>query len=114
MIQWFEGNRVELFDLASDPGERNNIASSNPQLAKSMFSALSSWQERTAAALPSDRNPHFDPAASPRRRSRNQGGKGKGDRTKAAQRNSPRLSNFFSVKLIKGSREYPGCCLVFF
>ncbi len=76
LIQWYEDERIELFDLASDPGEQNNLADSSPQLTDSMQAALRRWQVQTAAALPSGQNPDYDPTASSR-------GKGRSQRSKA-------------------------------
>ena len=86
LIQWFEGDRIELFDLASDPGERNNLADSNSRLTKSMLAALRSWQVQTAAALPAGRNPNYDPTESSRGNGRDQRGKGKSDPRKSTRK----------------------------
>lgn len=82
LIQWFEDNRIELFDLASDPREQNNLADSNSKLTDSMLAALRRWQEHTAAALPSAGNPRYDPAASSRGKGHDQRGKAKGPQRK--------------------------------
>lgn len=38
-----DGSRAMLFDLAADPGERNNLAAKHPQRAAEMAKRLSAW-----------------------------------------------------------------------
>ena len=77
LIQWFENERVELFDLSQDPGESRNIASANPKTTAVLLRDLKAWQVRTGALLPGGANPDYDPAARNRSGSRNDRGKGK-------------------------------------
>ena len=77
LIQWFENERVELFDLSQDPGESRNIARANPKTAAVLLSNLKAWQVRTGALLPGGENPDYDPAARNRSGSRNDRSKGK-------------------------------------
>jgi arylsulfatase A-like enzyme len=77
LIQWFENERVELFDLSQDPGESRNIASANPKIAAVLLKDLKAWQVRTGALLPGGANPDYDPIARNRDGSRNDRGKGK-------------------------------------
>ena len=55
------GNRLELYDLAQDIGERDNLASRQPQLAARMRDSLHRWIESCGAVVPGP-NPHYDPA----------------------------------------------------
>ena len=63
LIQHFEDGRLELFNLTNDIGEKNNLASTDPDRADRMFAVLSDWQQRLNAPLPSKANPEFDPSA---------------------------------------------------
>ncbi len=48
-------NRVELYDLRSDPGERNNLAGQEPARARRLMGFLLAWLEqarRVAEELP--------------------------------------------------------------
>ena len=71
LVVHFEDGRLELFDLASDPGERRNLAGERPERAEALRGRLVAWRERVAAAMPSP-NPKpvepYGPAAVPGRR----------------------------------------------
>lgn len=68
LIEWFEksidgpstAGALELFDLETDPGERNNLALQMPDKAMQLYEKLRAWRERVGAqemAL----NPDYDP-----------------------------------------------------
>ncbi|MCA9124228.1 MAG: DUF4976 domain-containing protein, partial [Planctomycetales bacterium] len=63
LIQKFEDQSVELFNLHDDPGESRNLAQSNPDKTHQMVSLLTDWQTSLSAPLPSAPNPAFDPMA---------------------------------------------------
>ena len=72
LLQFFEdGGRVELYDLAQDPGETVDLATRSPAKTKELLRLLTQWQQDTQAALPVGPNPDFDATAS-RPRGRNQ------------------------------------------
>ena len=88
LIEFFEdGGHVELYNLRKDPGESNNLASTEPAKASALASTLRTWQSTTQAAIPTQPNPAYDPAAErPRGRQQGDGGQsGKGGR-KGGQR----------------------------
>jgi arylsulfatase A-like enzyme len=60
LMQFFESGDLELYDLATDIGESENVASSNPQVVGPLMTELRSWQTATNAAIPSAPNPQFD------------------------------------------------------
>jgi hypothetical protein len=43
--------REELFDLASDPEEKTNIASSHPQQCRVLRQRLAAWKHHAAKSL---------------------------------------------------------------
>ena len=61
LIDFFEDNSVQLYDLASDPSEQKNLAEQEPARAKEMRASLSAWREQVAARMPVT-NPEYDPA----------------------------------------------------
>ncbi|MGV3482864.1 MAG: sulfatase-like hydrolase/transferase [Planctomycetaceae bacterium] len=61
MVQQYEDNRMELYDLASDPGETNDLASKQPQLANELAADLARWQTQVGAQMVHP-NPDFDQA----------------------------------------------------
>jgi len=73
IVEHFEDGRVELFDLAADPGECRDLAGERPERARALQGRLAAWRERVAAAMPA-RNPEpvdpFGPDALPRPRTK--------------------------------------------
>ena len=61
LIEFFEGNVLELYNLAADPAEKNNLATREPALARELCDALAAWRTRVGARLPTP-NPQHDPA----------------------------------------------------
>lgn len=57
LIEYFDDNSVELYDLRNDIGETKNLAAEMPQLAKTLQSRLAEWRLESAAAMPVQRNP---------------------------------------------------------
>ena len=63
LVEFFEdGGRVELYDLVADPGERRDLAATQPDIARELAARLRTWQRDTSAALPAGPNPAYDPA----------------------------------------------------
>jgi len=52
LIQWFEGDRIELFNLKSDPGEKTNLASGEPSRVREMQRELDAWRKEVGARMP--------------------------------------------------------------
>ena len=61
LIHWFEGDKIELFDLANDIGEQNDLAAQQPQRVESMRALLNTWRKEVGAQGPTP-NPNYDPA----------------------------------------------------
>jgi arylsulfatase A-like enzyme len=62
LIEWFEDQRAELFDLERDPGEQTDLANRDPQRAAALRAELKAWQKTVAAQFPTP-NPRFDPSS---------------------------------------------------
>ncbi|KMT64830.1 sulfatase [Catenovulum maritimum] len=60
LIQYFENNEYELYDLANDVGETNNLAAQNPAKLNELKSKLEAWQQEIGAAIPTELNPEYD------------------------------------------------------
>jgi arylsulfatase A-like enzyme len=60
LIEFFEDGRLELYNLANDPGERANLARSEPAKAADLHSRLVAWRESVGAVMPRP-NPNYDP-----------------------------------------------------
>ncbi len=76
LIEFFETQTIEMYDLENDPGEKNNLAMKYPEQAAMLYSELKSWQTQTNAPRPMTPNPDYDPSVKPQK-GRNKRGKGK-------------------------------------
>ncbi len=61
LIEFFEDNTLELYNLKDDPSEQRNLAVQERARAKAMQSTLVSWRREVAARMPVP-NPAYDPA----------------------------------------------------
>jgi len=60
LIEFFDENRVELYNLKTDPGERTDLAASHPDKAQDLRTRLATWRKDVGAQLPTP-NPNYDP-----------------------------------------------------
>ncbi|MDB4584375.1 sulfatase, partial [Draconibacterium sp.] len=59
LIQYFENDDLELYNLKSDVGEKYNLAESNPDKVKDLLKLLEDWRTETNAPVPTELNPEF-------------------------------------------------------
>jgi arylsulfatase A-like enzyme len=52
LIEWFEDNQIELFNVVDDIGEQNDLSKSMPELVASLREDLHAWQKRVNAKFP--------------------------------------------------------------
>jgi arylsulfatase A-like enzyme len=52
LIEWFEDDRVELYDLASDPGETHDLSRDRAQVAAALRAELALWRKSVGANMP--------------------------------------------------------------
>jgi arylsulfatase A-like enzyme len=60
LIEYYENNTRQLFDLQTDPEEKNNLAANRPSLADSLTQRLHEWRQRVSAEMPRP-NPSYEP-----------------------------------------------------
>ncbi|MES2462305.1 MAG: sulfatase, partial [Armatimonadota bacterium] len=60
LIEWFEDNRVELYNLHEDIGEHQDLARTNPEKANALKTKLHQWRTAIRANMPT---PNPDPPA---------------------------------------------------
>ena len=61
LIEFYEDMHVELYNLAEDIGERNDLTGANPRKADELREQLQAWRESVGAQMPTA-NPDYDPA----------------------------------------------------
>jgi arylsulfatase A-like enzyme len=57
LIEWFEDGRLELFDLATDLSESNDLSAAHPDVARGLLERLRAWRADVGAIMPTP-NPH--------------------------------------------------------
>jgi len=60
LIEFYEKEKIELYDLSSDLGEENDLADAEPEKASELLSLLRRWQSSVEAEMPVP-NPDFRP-----------------------------------------------------
>jgi len=58
LIEFFEDNRVELYNLREDIGENNNLAEQEPKIRKQLYDLLIAWRKKVEAKIPQT-NPNW-------------------------------------------------------
>ncbi|MCC9607179.1 sulfatase [Blastopirellula sp. JC732] len=58
LIEFYEDDRVELFNLAQDPGEQHDLSKSNPEKTAELRQKLKAWQTKMKAKMPQE-NPNY-------------------------------------------------------
>jgi len=59
--EYFEDGALELYNLSSDLGEKNNVIKSHPAVAKELYEELKAWRKSIHAPVPTKANPEYDP-----------------------------------------------------
>ncbi len=60
LLEYLEDQRVELYHLSDDPGEKTDLAAQEPQRAAELRQRLHDWRDEVGAATPTP-NPNFKP-----------------------------------------------------
>jgi arylsulfatase A len=69
LIETFDPEGVELYNLVEDPGETTNLATTLPDLTEELRQSLNVWRKEVGAQM-MEPNPDHDPAAKPAKVSR--------------------------------------------
>jgi arylsulfatase A-like enzyme len=63
LLEFFEDNHVELYNLKDDIGQEHDLAKTDPDRAKAMQAKLAAWRMETGAKMPTPNTPkQVDPA----------------------------------------------------
>ena len=60
LIHFLEDDRIELYNVAKDVSESDNLAESHPDKAAELLAELNHWRKETNAPMPTTPNPAFD------------------------------------------------------
>lgn len=60
LIEFFETNKIELYNLKDDISEAHDLAEKQPELAKQLHIKLTNWRQEVEARIP-QRNPEYVP-----------------------------------------------------
>ena len=67
LIEFFESGELELFNLKTDPFERENLVAENPRKAATLLKDLKAWRQSVGAQMMTP-NPAYDPNSAGGRR----------------------------------------------
>jgi arylsulfatase A-like enzyme len=65
LIEFFEDNELELYNLKDDIGETTNLAKANPEKTKELHQLLKNWRKNINAPVPTEKNPKYNPDKPP-------------------------------------------------
>jgi arylsulfatase A-like enzyme len=72
LLEYFEDGRLELYNLASDLGEKNNLATEQPDKTRELHNKLIAWREAVGALVPTANRVSGTESESPRFRNKRQ------------------------------------------
>lgn len=67
LIEFYEDDRCELYNLAEDVGEQHNVADARPEKVRELRTALHQWRRAVDAQMPVP-NPDYDPKKQPKKK----------------------------------------------
>ena len=59
LIEYFERNELELFNLKTDPSEQQNVANEQLAVTSKILTQLKAWQQSVDAPIPTEKNPAY-------------------------------------------------------
>jgi len=61
LIEFFEDNHLEMYNLKTDPKEEHDMSKTNAADAQRLHGQLKAWRDQVGAQYPTP-NPNYDPA----------------------------------------------------
>jgi arylsulfatase A-like enzyme len=62
LIEFYEDGQLELYNLQTDSGEKNNLARQQPEITRQLKAKLNAWRQEVNAQLPKP-NPEYNSQA---------------------------------------------------
>jgi arylsulfatase A-like enzyme len=59
LLQFYEDNHIELYNIKEDIGEKTNLAETNPEKAGELKDKLQQWKKAVQAPEPTEPNPYY-------------------------------------------------------
>ena len=59
LLEFFEDNRLELYNLEKDIGENKDLSDEMPEKTRELHQQLKKWRESVDAPVPSELNPEY-------------------------------------------------------
>ena len=66
LLEYYENNTVQLFNLREDLGEQNDLSQAEPEKVDELRTMLRTWRKEVSARMPSP-NPEYAPDSYPDR-----------------------------------------------
>jgi arylsulfatase A-like enzyme len=66
LLEFYEDSHVELYDLAKDPGEQQDLAAAQPERAAAMKKQFAEWRVSVGAQMPTPNPKPVDPFPPPK------------------------------------------------
>ena len=63
LIEYFEDDTLELYNLSNDIGEKKDLAKAEPQKTRELHKLMTDWRRKVQAPVPTTPNPKYDPKA---------------------------------------------------
>ena len=83
LLEFFEDGRLELYNLAEDIGQKNNLAEKMPEKTRELHRKLLAWRKNVKAPMPRP-NPDYNPRGRDKKRVRTNKSRRHGARLPAA------------------------------
>jgi arylsulfatase A-like enzyme len=74
LMEFFEDNRLELYNLKDDLSEKNNLAGKNLTKTKELHAKLAAWRKELKAPMPTLNKASDQPIAAKKKKKKNKGG----------------------------------------
>jgi arylsulfatase A-like enzyme len=61
LLEFYEDQRVELYNIKDDIGETKDLAAKHPAKKKELYDKLQQWKKKVNAPVPTQANPLYKP-----------------------------------------------------